>query len=405
MNRGQETMERLIDLQRNMAEMTLSALEWGESAQRQGIEMTQSMLESAPGPRFTESMMERYLEGMEAIVPEMEQAMEQGMRTAARPGTAAREQRMGNAPPRSSGQRGTAEQRPMGREAGQSAMGGREGSGQQPMGGRQQTGDQQPMEGQQRSGQQPMGEQRQSSQSPMGGQQPTSQQSMGGRGSSPSGQGPSARQSTGNRRQQMGGGRSRSQGFQRRPGSGERYRQTGEWVTPQEYGGESPGTTEYQQRPLSAAPNPSPEYEGQSRRGETGPRGESEREPSASEFEREQQGREQPRGAGRRSAAESRQGHGQPGGSMGGRGRSAPDRERRRPTEGGQSEPGRTEQGRFRDQYTQRIDPDRSGVDRVDAGRSEGDDRDRSPERRATEEPDVTSEPSEQPTDEPTEEE
>lgn len=356
--RSQQTMERLIDLQRNMAEMTLSALEWGESAQRQGLELTQSMLESAPGPQFTESMMERYLEGMEAIVPEMEQAMAEGTRAVTTPGmpgadgtghaeraggrTGAAGRRMEAGTGRSSGRPRTEGQRYQGRQGGERGRTTEErrrpthrSMGEPPS--------QQPMDGH-RSTQQPMGEQRRSPPQP-----------MAGRGS--------------NRRQrdrQASSDRSQSRQPQRSAGPGEEYPETGEWVTPREYGGESTGTAEYQQRPLSAAPNP-----------------------SSAESERDyQRGRDQP---------------GRPTGS-GDRSRGA--REGHRPTEGERSEPGpgQTEQGRLREQYAQRIDPDRSGADRVDAGRGEDDDRGRSPERRAMEGTDVTAEQPQQPTETPTDE-
>ncbi|WP_254523303.1 hypothetical protein [Natrinema caseinilyticum] len=85
MNQGQQAMEQLIDLQRNMAQMTLSALKWQESAQKQSFEITKSMLENAMGQQLTESMMQSYLQGVEAMMPEMEQMMEEGFEAAAQP--------------------------------------------------------------------------------------------------------------------------------------------------------------------------------------------------------------------------------------------------------------------------------------------------------------------------------
>jgi len=82
MDQSQQAMEQLIELQRNMARMTLSALEWQETAQ---LEMTRSMLQNTPGQQFTESMMQRYLQGKEAVMPEMERVMEQGFEAASQP--------------------------------------------------------------------------------------------------------------------------------------------------------------------------------------------------------------------------------------------------------------------------------------------------------------------------------
>ncbi|SDQ90052.1 hypothetical protein [Natronobacterium texcoconense] len=83
-DQSQEAMEQLIDLQRNMARMTLSAMKWQETAQKQGMEMTRSMMGSFPGQEFTQSMLENYLQGMQAVMPEMERAIEKG-RQAAQP--------------------------------------------------------------------------------------------------------------------------------------------------------------------------------------------------------------------------------------------------------------------------------------------------------------------------------
>lgn len=79
---SQQTIEQLMDLQRNMAQMTLSAMRWQNTAQKQGMEMTQSMMETFPGQQFTQSMLENYLEGMQAIMPEIERAIEKGTRAA-----------------------------------------------------------------------------------------------------------------------------------------------------------------------------------------------------------------------------------------------------------------------------------------------------------------------------------
>ncbi|WP_255682002.1 hypothetical protein [Natrinema sp. SYSU A 869] len=230
MNQSQQTMEQLIDLQRNVARMTLSALKWQETAQQQGLEMTKSMLESVPGPQFTESMMQSYLQGMEAIMPEMEQVMERGMQAAAQPQMAQMEQ-MGN---QMTGQGRMTEQ----------------GMSQQGMGQRGTSGrmDSQQMGGQQ-AGSQRMG-------SPMHSQQGMSQQGMTG-------------QRTGH--QQTGGGMRAQQGMDRQPqmqtqaqmggqqgssgrSQSQQYPQTGEWVTPQEYGGESTAASGSRQEPMTAAP-------------------------------------------------------------------------------------------------------------------------------------------------------
>ncbi|WP_435552548.1 hypothetical protein [Natrinema sp. CGMCC1.2065] len=404
--RSQQTMERLIDLQRNMAEMTLSALEWGESAQRQGMEMTQSMFESAPGPQFTASMMERYLEGMEAIVPEMEDAMEAGTRAVTHPGTPGVAGTGYSSGQAYQGQQGGGErggtmerrQRPTNQSIGeqpqpsQQSMGGRQSTGQhRSMGGNRPPTDRQPTGGQ-RSPQQPMSGQQRPFQS-MAGQQSNQQQ----------------------RGRQASSGRSQSQWPQQSARPGEAYPETGEWVTPQEYGGESTGTAEYQQRPLSAAPNPSPSEgsrvtEGRPQGGETGDPQESQRGRSSTGTDRGPQG--QPREPQRRPTADSQRGHGQSGESMAGGDRSHAARAGDRPTEGGQSGPGpgRTEQGRIRDQYARRADTDRGEREQGGIDRGEGTEPDRSSERRGMADTDV---PPDQPrppteraaTDEPPEEE
>lgn len=64
-NQGQEMLEGTIELQRDATKMMLSALEWQETAQRQGIELSKSMLQN-------------YLEGVQAVVPGMEEAMRSG---------------------------------------------------------------------------------------------------------------------------------------------------------------------------------------------------------------------------------------------------------------------------------------------------------------------------------------
>lgn len=78
MNQGQEAFEQLMTLQRSMAQLTLSALRWQETAREQGMEMTRSMMNQFPGQEFTQSMLESYLDGTEAMMPEMERALERG---------------------------------------------------------------------------------------------------------------------------------------------------------------------------------------------------------------------------------------------------------------------------------------------------------------------------------------
>ncbi|WP_247000301.1 hypothetical protein [Halosolutus gelatinilyticus] len=187
MNRGQEAIEQTIDLQRNMARTALSAMKWGDTAQRQGLEITQSMMQGFPGQQFTEAMMESYLQGLEAVMPEMERAMEKGMRAAAQPGMEMGQQLedAGQQPERTGQQMGHTDQ---------GTIGGME----TPDRGSQQTGDR--LTGEQ-TGRQP------------------ADQSTRGMGS---GQPDRSSQGTGGRSQQ--------------------YSQTGEWI-PREgpYGGESSG--------------------------------------------------------------------------------------------------------------------------------------------------------------------
>lgn len=86
MNQGQEAIEQAIDMQRNMTRMALSVMQWQDTAQRQGFEITKSMMQWTPGQEFTRTMMEGYLEGLEAVAPQMTRAMEQGMRDASQTG-------------------------------------------------------------------------------------------------------------------------------------------------------------------------------------------------------------------------------------------------------------------------------------------------------------------------------
>ncbi|ELY74555.1 hypothetical protein C487_15404 [Natrinema pallidum DSM 3751] len=350
MNQSQQAMEQLLDLQRNAARMTLSALEWQETAQQQGLEMTKSMLESVPGPQFTESMMQSYLQGMEAVMPEMEQVMEQGMQAAAQPQMEQMEQ-MGT---RMQG---------MGSPSG---MAGQEGRQQGP-------------QSQPQTRMQPQ---------PQGGQRYPQPQTE---------QGPSGRP---------------------QPQQSQQFPQTGEWVTPQEYGGESTGTAapqqQPQQQPMAAAPTRSSDvgtgqFGGQSQGGEPDrpQRGAEEgRGTGQGQFEGERQ--PQPQESQPRPGAQ--QGSGQPGGQP----RSGARTQRGGEHERQQSPPGRTDQGRLRDQYSQRIDTDRP--ERGERGRQrrggrsaarerpgqepaadtdrdrDRDETTRSRERRAREETDVTSE-------------
>ena len=79
-DQGQEAFEQVFELQRTAAQMTLTALEWQDT-------VTRSMLEQFPaqqqGIELTKSMLETYLEGMEAMAPKMKGAMEEGMRAGA----------------------------------------------------------------------------------------------------------------------------------------------------------------------------------------------------------------------------------------------------------------------------------------------------------------------------------
>lgn len=64
-DQGRRALEQTIEVQRNTARMMLSILEWQETAQTQGLE-------------FTKSMFRSYVEGVEAMLPEMRQAVEEG---------------------------------------------------------------------------------------------------------------------------------------------------------------------------------------------------------------------------------------------------------------------------------------------------------------------------------------
>lgn len=184
MNQGQEAIVQAIDLQRNVARMTLSAMQWQETAQQQSLELTKSMLQGFPGQQFTRSIVQSYLQGLEAVMPEMERAVEKGMQAAAQPGME------------------------MGQQMGGQQMGGRQMSGQQ-SGGR--TGGQ--WNAQEAGGR-------------MHGQQ-TGGRRMGGRQPGHSSQQTSGWGTTDSTRQSM----------------QQSYPQTGEWVSPERtYGGESSGT-------------------------------------------------------------------------------------------------------------------------------------------------------------------
>ncbi|QLG51111.2 hypothetical protein [Natrinema halophilum] len=218
MNQGQQAMEQLIDLQRDMVRMSLSALKWQESAQKQGLEMTKSMLENAPSQQLTESMMQSYVQGVEAMLPEMEQVMEQGFEAAAQPQMNQMEQ-MG----------GQMEQ--MGRQLSESGQRSHQEPTQRGSRGQMDTR----VPGTERK--------------PSGSRQPdystsergaTSSQGLGQQTGTPTGQ---------------------------RTGS-----ETGEWITPGEYGGESAGASGAQQEPMSAAPGGQFEQE-QQQSPHTQPRG------------------------------------------------------------------------------------------------------------------------------------
>ncbi|WP_440765258.1 hypothetical protein [Natronorubrum sp. DTA7] len=315
MNQGQAAIEQAIDLQRNIARMTLSAMQWQDTAQRQGVEITKSMMQGFPGQRFTQSMMESYLQGLEAVMPEMERAMEKGMQAAtqAQPGPG---QQMGS-------------QHQSGQRMGQSD---------------QQFGSQQRMGGQHQSGQQfggQMGDQRStgrtSGQQP-GGQQPPDQQ-MGGQ------QQP---------HQQMADQPQSSQRMGQHTHQQERqYPQTGEWVSQAgTYGGEASGPAD-QQRAQQMGPGSQSGQQSQSHAGR-----QSQSRPDESHS--------QPTGAGSQqgSFGHETQQRSQPqqrGGDRPARGREQ--EHRRQDREVGQSTPrGQSSQPRNeRGQYSQRIDTDRRG--------------------------------------------
>lgn len=418
MNQSQQAMEQLIDLQRNMARMTLSALEWQETAQRQGLEMTRSMLASAPGPQFTESMVESYLQGMEAVMPEMEQVMERGMQAAAQPQMNQMEQmgsQMQGMGAQMSGQARSAEQG-LSQRGQHSGMGGQQIGSNQPAS--QQTG------GQQTGGQQPSGQEMRTQGTTQPHPQGTTIQPQPQRtGTQPQPQLQSHAQTSG---QQGQGGRSQTHQSQQPRES----QQTGEWVSPDEYGGESAGATGSEQRPMTAAPAHSRGDEAkqfgqqshqsgrQSQQGSADRPQQGSQRPSRGQFEQgHQQGRQtQPQGAQPQSGPQ--RGSSQQGGPSRSGDRSRPGREYDQPTDRTQSAPGQTDQGRLRDQYSQRIDTDRreggepnrsatrgsqqrggqSSAQGTQRHESEGTDRDRArgetgpPERRAMEETDITSE-------------
>lgn len=68
-NQAQTAFEQLFELQRNAAKMTLSMLEWQETAQKQGLQLSKTLVQN-------------YVQGVEAMMPDMEHAMEQGMEAA-----------------------------------------------------------------------------------------------------------------------------------------------------------------------------------------------------------------------------------------------------------------------------------------------------------------------------------
>lgn len=84
-NLNRQGVEHLMNLQRSMARLTLDAMQWQQTAQQQGMELTKSVLNQFPGQEFTQSMLEQYLEGMEAMMPEMERAMERGLQAGGQP--------------------------------------------------------------------------------------------------------------------------------------------------------------------------------------------------------------------------------------------------------------------------------------------------------------------------------
>lgn len=84
-NQGQRALEQTIELQRNMAQMAVSALEWQETAQTQGLQ-------------FTRSMFQNYVEGVEAVLPKMQAAMEEGTRSMSEGRDSSMMQRQGREP-------------------------------------------------------------------------------------------------------------------------------------------------------------------------------------------------------------------------------------------------------------------------------------------------------------------
>ena len=74
-NQAQSAFEQAFELQRNATKMALSMLEMQDTAGRQGLEVTKTF-------------MQNYLQGVEAIMPEIEETMETGMRSAMQGGPA-----------------------------------------------------------------------------------------------------------------------------------------------------------------------------------------------------------------------------------------------------------------------------------------------------------------------------
>ncbi|WP_408958790.1 hypothetical protein [Natrinema sp. 74] len=302
MNQSRQAFEQLIDLQRNMAQMTLSAIRWQEIAQQQGLEMTKSMLENTPGPQFTESMMESYLQGMEEMMPEMEQVMEEGFEAAAQPQMAQMEQM-------------ESRMQEMGQQPGQMQE-----TGQQPGRGRMSEHgmDQQPSTG--RAGGQQFGDQQTESQAMTG---PTS-------GQRPQTQPQPQAQTTG-----QGGPTGRSR---------EQYPETGEWVSPGEYGGEPAGASGIERQPQSTD-----QFEDRSQQG--GPdrsRQEPGRAPPTGSAERQREQAQPPQQSRSRQPQEMQPGTPARGGEQGG------DRATQQQPPQPQSEQGRPPEG-----YSQRLDTDR----------------------------------------------
>ncbi|SFI82278.1 hypothetical protein [Natronobacterium gregoryi] len=98
-DRSQQAIEQLLDLQRNMAQITLSAMQWQDTAQKQGMELMRSF----PGQELTQSMLENYLEGMQTMLPEMERAIGRGMDTSQPDPPSGHGRQMGSAEYSSSG--------------------------------------------------------------------------------------------------------------------------------------------------------------------------------------------------------------------------------------------------------------------------------------------------------------